>query len=285
MAVESETKGSRFYWRTHDPDRRYPGVTSVIDMLPKPFLTRWYANMTADLALDSIDYLQRMADRDRAGAKRYLAGAAKRYTDQRAGIGSKAHDMFERVLRGQSIRRLHPDIEPYRRQFVDFIDQVNPTLVRAEDVAWSDTYRYAGSFDGQLLLSVIPQPDGTWILDPYNESGEAVQVNVLADWKTSKSLWASVAIQLGAYTSADRIISADGSETPMPRFDGGVVLHITPEGWTLVPIYRPELDRAFALFLHLREVFEWERGGSKGVLGAPLARSGDDFTTGTERRA
>src|SRR5690606_36799322 len=115
MAVESETKGSRFYWRTHDPDRRYLGVTSVIDLLPKPFLTRWYSNMTADLALDSIDYLERMADRERAGATRDLAAAAKRCTAQRAGLGSKAHDMFERELRGQSIRRRHPDIEPYRR--------------------------------------------------------------------------------------------------------------------------------------------------------------------------
>src|SRR5690606_41212639 len=59
---------------------------------------------------------------------------------------------------------------PYTTLFrSDFIDHVNPTLVRAEDVAWSDTYRYAGSFDGQLLLSVIPQPDGTWILDPYKD--------------------------------------------------------------------------------------------------------------------
>src|SRR5690606_22089183 len=159
--IHSETKGQRFYWRETHPADRFPGVTSVLDTLSKPFLPRWYANMAADLALDSIDYLQRMSDRDREGAKRYVAGAAKRYTDQRSAIGTKAHDMFERMARGHTLKRVHPDMEPYRRHFADFLATVKPELVRAEDVALSDTHGYAGSFDAWLRLRVVLRPDGT----------------------------------------------------------------------------------------------------------------------------
>ncbi|MFC9191425.1 hypothetical protein [Streptomyces cyaneofuscatus] len=283
--VENDEKGgSRVYFRVVDPEKRLPSVTTTVGMLPKPFLQRWYANMAADLALDSIDYLQRMADRDRPGAKKWVAGAAWRYTNDRAGIGTKAHDLFERMIRGQQLRRQHPDMEPYRRNFRDFLDAVKPVLVRAEDVAWSDTHGYAGSFDAWLRLRVILEDDGTWTLDPDNTSGRAVWVDVIADWKTSKSVWPSVALQMAAYAFADLIIDPDGNEEPMPVFDGAVVLHITPEGWTLYPVYAPQMRRAFAWFLHLRETLDWEREGSKRALGKPLAKSDREALTGTERR-
>jgi hypothetical protein len=278
-----EKGGSRVYFRLTDPEKRYPSVTTVVDVLPKKFLTRWYANMAAELALDSIDYLQRMADRDRGGAKKWVAGAAWRYTNDRSKIGSKAHDLFERMMRGQRIGRLHPDMVPYHAMFAEFMATVKPVLVRAEDVAWSDTYQYAGSFDAWLRLRVVLNDDGTWTLDPDNVSGNAVWVDVIADWKTSKSVWPSVALQMAAYAFADRIIDPDGTEEPMPTFDGAVVLHVTPDGWSLVPVYAPEMRAAFGVFLHLRKTVDWEREGSRKVLGKPLAGS-KLITTGTERR-
>ncbi|MFI2188004.1 hypothetical protein [Streptomyces sioyaensis] len=282
--VENDEKGgSRVYFKVTDPANRYPSVTAVVDMLPKKFLQRWNANMAADLALDSIDYLQRMVDRDRAGAKKWVAGAAWRYTNDRSKIGSKAHDLFERMMRGQQIRRQHPDLEPYRANFREFMDTVKPVLVRAEDVAWSDTYQYAGSFDAWLRLRVVLNDDGTWTLDPDNDSGHAVWVDVIADWKTSKSVWPSVALQMSAYANADKIIDPDGNEEPMPSFDGAVVLHITPDSWSLIPVYAPEMRSAFAWFLHLRETVDWERAGQRKALGKPLAGS-KHTTTGTERR-
>jgi len=279
-----EKGGSRVYFKETDPDTRYPSVTTVVDMVPKPFLQRWSANMAADLALDSIEYLQRMADRDREGAKKWCAGAAYRYTKQRADIGTKAHDLFERMMRGLKLRRQHPDMEPYRAQFRDFMDVVKPELVRAEDVAWSDMFQYAGSFDAWLKLRVLLNDDGTWTLAPDDADPETVHiVNVIADWKTSKSIWPSVAIQMAAYAFADKIISPDGTEEPMPIFDGAVVLHITPEGWSLVPVYADELREAFEVFKDLRRTLVWDRVTSRRILGKPLARSQKD-TTGTERR-
>jgi hypothetical protein len=278
MAIRTVHKGGgRFYFDTDAPEIRVPGVTSVIGMLAKPFLQHWAAKMTAELAVDSIDFVQRMAERDRDGAISYLSGAARRYTKTRSDVGSEAHDLFERMIRGQHIGRVGMDMEPYRRHFAEFLDAVNPELIRAEDVAWSDTHQYAGSFDGMLRVWVDPE---TKKATP-DRSG--VPALVMGDWKTGKNTYPEVALQMAAYAFADRIISPDGASEPMPEFDGGAVLHITDEQWAFKPV---RIDRdVFDVFLSLRHLFDWDREISKTVLGKPLAKSYGALVTGTQRRA
>jgi hypothetical protein len=267
--------GSRFYIHPERPEIKLPGVTSVISMLPKPFLAFWQAKMVAELAVDSLPFVAQMAERDRAGAVDYLKGAARRYTKVRADIGSQAHDLFERMIRGEWVGHVHPDIEPYRAQFSDFLIQVNPQLVSAEDVAWSDTHGYAGSFDAIIRVWLDsenrPTPD---------RSG--VPTLLIADWKTSRDTYPDVALQMAAYAHADRIISPDGVYRPMPEFDGAAVLHITPDGWALKPVRID--DEVFDFFLTLRRVFDWDREVSKTVIGRAIAQSAGRLVTGTQRR-
>ncbi|WP_282793687.1 hypothetical protein [Streptomyces sp. CC224B] len=258
------------------PKIKYPGVTSVIGVGPKPFLPPWYARMTAELAIDSLAFVQQMAERDRQGAVDYLKGAARRYTQARADVGSQAHDLFERMIRGEQIGRVHPDLVPYRERFAEFLAAVNPRLERAEDVAWSDTHQYAGSFDA--VLTVWLDEDGTPTPD---RSG--VPHLLMADWKTSRDTYPDVALQMSAYAHADRIIAPDGTTAPVPEFDGAAVLHITPESWALKPVRID--DDVFAFFLALRRVFDWEREESKTVLKPAIAASAGRLVTGTQRRA
>lgn len=291
MAIRTTSKsGARFYFDPTDPDIKYPGVTSVVGMLPKPFLAFWNAKMVAELAVDSITFVEQMAARDRQGAIDYLKNAARRYTKVRADVGSDAHDLFERMIRGglsgalmqrnargDFATRVHPDLEPYREHFADFLTRVNPELVRAEDIAWSDTHEYAGSFDAILRV---------WIDEATNEptpDRSGTPALLIVDWKTSKSTYPDVALQMSAYAHADKIIDPDGNEEPMPEFDGAAVLHITPEQWSFKPV-RIEAE-IFDVFLTLRKVFTWDRETSKRVIGKPLAKSYGDLVTGTQRRA
>jgi hypothetical protein len=270
--------GSRFYVDPVKPLVTVPGVTSIIGMAPKPFLQYWAAKMTAELAVDSIDYLQRLVDADRDGAIDYLKGASTRYTKTRAKVGSDAHDLFERMLRGENVRRVHPDLEPYRRHYAEFLDVVNPELVSAEDVMWSDTYEYAGSSDA--IFYVWLNEDNT--PDPTRRFGE--RVLCMNDNKTSAGTYPEVALQLSAYANADRIITPDNVSEPMPDIEAGTVLHITPDGWEFVPVAIDE--RVFDVFLALRKVFDWDRNLSKEVLGRPIAQSAaQQIVTGTQRRA
>lgn len=268
--------GSRFYLLTDQPDIRYPGVTSVIGMLPKGFLQYWAAKLTAELAVDSLPFVEQMAARDRQGAVDYLKGAASRYTRIRADVGSKAHDLFERLIRGEYVGAVHPDLEPYRALFVDFLAAVNPELIRAEDVAWSSRHEYAGSFDALIRI---------WVDEAGNPTPDrsGVSVVLLVDWKTSAATYADVALQLTAYAMADRLIAPDGSSVPMPEIDGAAVLHITPDGWALKPVRVDE--EVFSFFLALRRVFDWDRDVSKTVIGKAIAASAKRMVTGTQRRS
>jgi hypothetical protein len=274
-----QRSGSRFYFNEAFPDIKYPGVTSVVGMLPKPFLAFWQAKMVAELAVDSLPFIEQMAERDRDGAVQYLKGAANRYTKTRASVGSQAHDLFERMIRGQYIGRVHPDMVPYQRHFGAFLDGVQPELVRAEDVAWSDEHQYAGSFDGILRLRL----DENGKPDPTGEPAL-----VMADWKTSKSTYPDVALQMSAYAHAEFIIAPDGSREEMPDFDGAVVLHITDEQAAFKPVRIADengQEDVFAHFLHLRRTFEWVQRTSKTVLGDPIWTTGGSLVTGTQRRA
>jgi hypothetical protein len=279
MAVQTVERKStgRLYFDTDDPDTKLPGVTSVIDMKEMAFLRWWYAKEAAKLAVDSLDFVQRMAENDRDGAIAYLAGAAPRYTDTRSKIGSDAHDMFERMIRGEDAGRITSDMVPYRRQFRDFIRTCNPELVYAEDVAWSDTHGYAGSFDAMLRIWLDVNGD----VDPMRRP-TSTPVFTIDDWKTSKDPHAEVSLQLTAYSRADHIRHADGTRSPMPAIDRGFCLHLTPEQWSLIPAEIS--DDAFDVFLALLRVYRWDREEQRNALGKPIAGSARKVITGTQRR-
>lgn len=272
--------GARFYVSPSQPNVTVPGVTSIIGMLPKPFLQRWSANQAAELAVDAIDYLKEMATRDKEGAKRYIAGAAYRYTQARAKLGSRAHDAFERLMNGEELDYVHPDIRLHVAHFREFLAAVNPELVRAEDVAWSYQHEYAGSFDAILRIWVTRNSKGNVVIDPTRAGTPTL---VIVDYKTSKSTYPDVALQLSAYRNADVIIDPEGNEEPMPHIDSAAVLHITDEGWSFKGVRAD--DEVFQHFLTLKKTFEWERGLSKEVLGKALVGSQRRMTTGTQRRA
>ncbi|MFF4478692.1 hypothetical protein ACFY1A_16980 [Streptomyces sp. NPDC001520] len=256
--------GSRFYIDPEDAQIKVPGVTSIVGMLPKDFLTFWAAKTAAEAAVDNWDIVSKLIERDPAGAIDYLKNAHRRQTKAASDLGSAAHDLFERLARGETInpRHVHADVKPHVRWFREFLDEVQPEFVHLEETVWSDTDQWAGSFDA------IARIDGEL---------------VVLDWKTSKSVYDSVALQLSAYRHADRIILAEtGESIPMPTLTGGAVLHVRPEAWQFVPVECG--DEVYRTFRALRSVFDWERDGKKAVVGKPIARGGE-VATGTERRA
>lgn len=255
---------SRFYIDPDDGDIKVPGVTSVGNMLPKPFLTFWAAKEAAEAAVKNWDIVSQLCERDPKGAVDYLKNAHRRKSKDATDLGSAAHDLFERLARGEVIndRHVHMDVKPHVRWFREFLQEVQPEFIYLEETVWSDTHRYAGSFDAIAKVG-----------------GETV----VLDWKTSAKVYDSVALQLSAYRYADRIIIAESGESvDVPAMAGGAVLHVRPEGWQFVPVKCDE--EVFAHFLSLRHTFDWESAAKKSVVGKPIARGGE-METGTQRRA
>lgn len=255
--------GSRFYVSPTDKTLKYPGVTSVLGMLPKEFLRYWAAKMVAQEAVEDVGTLVSMVLRDPAAAQDHLKKAPDRFTRKAADTGTAAHDYFERMGRGEKLGRVHPEVEPFVRHFGEFLDVVQPELHMLEETVWSDTHQYAGSFDGFGTIDGAP----LWL-----------------DWKTTRSgVHEEVGLQLAAYRFADFIIDADGSSKPMPKAEGGAVLHVRPEGWKLVPVKADE--QSFELFLHLREIFRYEKEWKRDMIGTPVySGPAENAPTGPKRR-
>ena len=237
--------GARFYVDSVTGDK-HPGVTSILNMLPKPFLGPWAAKMAAECAVDSLGEMVTLAVRDRQGAIDYIKNASRRYTSQRGDIGTQAHEAFEILAAGKQTR-VHPDIQPYVKHFQEFLDKWRPEFIETEGTVWCDVNRYAGSFDAVARI------------------GDEV---VMLDWKTSKDLHEEMGLQLSAYRSATQLLRPDGTRQDMYKTDGGAILHVSVDGWKLVPFACGE--KQFEVFRHLRAIFDWDSNDKRGVIGKPL---------------
>lgn len=248
-----------------------PGVTGVIDNLPKPFLQYWRGKVVAEFAANNVGALAQMlldansaADHDKArkAAVDWLKNAPSRDTGQAADTGTAVHALCEQLARGEELGFVHPDFKPYVDAFDRFLQKYQPEFEYIEDAIWSETYGYAGTFDAIAVID-----------------GE----RLILDTKTTRSgVHAPVSLQMTAYSKADYIITADDSprkltdtsdpelvKTPMPKIDGGAVIHLRPDSSAIVPVDIQDPD-IWETFLHLLTIRRWEQETSKRVLGARI---------------
>src|SRR5690606_33358057 len=101
--------GARFYVHPDD-GLKAPGVTSIIDMLPKAHLRYWVARTVAAEAVANLGEVVNIVLRGGAeGAIDFLRRAPDREASQAAEIGSTVHAYFERLAQGEPVGRVHPD--------------------------------------------------------------------------------------------------------------------------------------------------------------------------------
>lgn len=273
--------GSRYYVEPSS-GRKNPGVTSVVNMLPKEFLKFWAAKMVAEFAVEHIGEVVGIAMTNPEAAVDMLKGTPTRFTKGAADVGSDAHDAFEKIAKGEAVR-VTPPLKPYIEHFNEFLELAQPEFIFTEETVWNDELGYAGSFDALATIrGDIPGMKGK---------------TLFFDWKTTRSgVHEEVALQLSAYRKATHIIRPDGSRVPLPKTDGAAVLLIRPEGWKLVPVetdvvtlVEPVLDpddpervivpgvsvNVLDYFVALREVLDWESDVKKRVLGKPVAAGGE----------
>ena len=241
--------GSRFYLNPLDPNDRVPGVTSVLNMLPKPFLKYWASKVVAETAVDNVGtVVQMMLSGERQGAIDFLKRAPDRFTGKAADVGTEVHDLIETLARGEKIGRIHPDVKPYVQGWRDFNEEFQPEYLFIEETVWSKTHGYAGSFDAIVKIN-----------------GETIML----DNKTTRSgVHEEVALQMSAYINADHILHADGTTSPLPEMTGAAVLHLRPEQTQLIPV--AVNDALFDGFKALLEVWNYDKETKRGVIGKAI---------------
>lgn len=84
-----------------------------------------------------------------------------------------------------------------------------------------------------------------------------------------KGVYPEAGLQMAAYRKAEVAWLRDGSKVPLPPIhDTGIVLHLRPEGYRVIPLNCG--DDVFAAFLHVQQVAEFKRVLCKSVVGEAL---------------
>lgn len=121
------------------------------------------------------------------------------------------------------------------RQFEGWRDKHKPTFTASEFTVWSYKYGYAGTADFSAVIS-------NWL--------------VLVDTKTGAGVYPDVAKQLAPLCFADVMITVQGDETELPKYDRAAVLHLRPTYSEFPMIDSEALESAFKAFLGLKANFD-----------------------------
>lgn len=279
--------------RPKPDDERFWSVTTIIKATGSDEgLINWSAQRTAQVALESEKTWQAIReDQGDDAAVKWLADARfKPPKGQRTAtkLGSAVHAALEQYVvtgtppahgtpLGQDLGEMDDEIVPYVRTFDLFLNRFQPTFEAAELTVYNPTYGYAGTGDGIAVVS------GTRVLHDYKTARESWDAQ-----GNRKKPWADVGLQLAAYRHAEfaavwrarrfeqysrryYLLNPDerAMALPMPKTDGGLVIHITPEHCDVYPV---ECDETiFEAFLYAIEAARWSYITSKRVIGDPIA--------------
>jgi hypothetical protein len=238
-------RGRTYLWR----DETFDSVTTILSGgIPKPALTNWAAKSVAEYVAANLDEVRAIASKDTAAAIDLMKGSPWRQRDAAAAQGSDIHAWAEAHVLGKQPPAPPKAHKPYLDGFLRFLDEWQPAYEMSEATVYSRRYGYAGTLDAIATI------DGA---------------RTLIDYKTGKGVYGEVALQLAAYRFAEFVGMPNGDEVPVGPVDAAAVLHLTPDGYFLIPVTADEV--AFRFFLYAQQVRIFGESVSREVLGAPMA--------------
>jgi hypothetical protein len=199
------------YWLDGKP---IPGVTTLLGKgLPKPAIPYWAAKTVAEYVVDNPEAVDQLRKMGRGPAVAALKGIPWERRDEAAVRGTAVHALAEEVIHGREVDvpdHLLAHVEGY----VAWLDAFKVEPILTEFQVASRQFWYAGTGDAIVRIG-----DTTWLLD----------------WKTSKGVYGSTALQVAAYAGADFYVDDNGDEQPVPEVDRIGVVHVTEAGTCLRP--------------------------------------------------
>lgn len=241
------TSGRFYVWE----GKRYWSVTTITQVVPKPWMGPWKARLTAQYAVEHLEFLQNMVAE--VGIDRtvdWLKREADRYRDDAALKGSRIHEAAEATALDLPRDPWTELEQPYMEGWQNWVDDWGVSFVAIEAPVFSKQHWYAGCLDAIVTLDKGKGP------------------TVLVDYKTGKSVYAETGLQLAAYRHSETFIGLpDGDEDPTPPVDAAAVVRLdpsVPRGYEFTPL-RTDQD-IFDMFLYVRELFRWQEETSKTIV-------------------
>lgn len=292
---------SQGFYRDPETQERYRSVTTILNQgVPKEQLIFWAGNTVAECAMENLPYLVRASRSKQLAIEAFdwLKRAHTRKKDERAEIGSAVHTIIEAQILGQPVPDElldDPEMAPFLEHFLRFISDFGVTFEASEMVVANPEEKYAGTLDylvrsarivdALVSLDLLPADADrdTCLMGDTKTGGEMCMGDgecvkarpyefkkCLDVMHTIKGVYAEAGLQMSAYRAAQIAWLRDGTKVPMPATHPvGVVLHLRPEGYLVVPALCDE--RVFDHFRHARRVADWTSETSKTVIAPPLA--------------
>jgi len=210
----------------HLDGRKYPSVTTILQVLAKPALVGWAAKTAASLVLDEPE---KYSTAEAAAAGIYAA------RDSAGSRGTTVHSIAESYAEGRPLapEDIAPAYQGFARAIKEFWATAKPQPVCSEALLVSTTHSYAGRVD---LIAQI--------------GGETA----ILDFKTGKGVYAEAGLQIAAYRACDAIYK-DELVDAVPTTVGYVVLLGEGGRWSLHR--QPEIP--IDVFLAAKRLWEWSR--------------------------
>jgi hypothetical protein len=141
---------------------------------------------------------------------------------------------------------------PMVRQAINLIERHDMHSLVSEVLVGSRNQGYGGRLDTISTITTV-------------ERGEHL---ALVDWKTGKSFWSDVAMQLAGYAFADFWVDSYGHEQPMPQLAGFYIAHIRSDSAELYPIEVTEAT--WQAFRAARRLWDQVRQKRDEIVGPAL---------------
>jgi hypothetical protein len=263
-------KPSAGWYRDNVTGAKLRRVTTILSLgCSKEPLVYWSANFTAETAFANLPYLvaNSLNSAQRGAAYDWLRKAHTRRKDERADVGTAVHRLIEAHVLGTPMPAElldDPDMAPYLEHFLAFVRDWQIEFEASEMVVGSYEHGYAGTLDylyrSPLIAQCLSVPADT-LFEGDTKTGGELDV---------KGVYAEAGLQMAAYRGAEVCWLRDGTQIPMPKVHStGVVLHLRPEGYRVIPANCG--DDVFAAFLVIQQAAEWASGLSKTVVGQALS--------------
>jgi len=229
LAVNVRGKGR--HYEHPKTGKLLPSVTNILSVLDKPALPRWAAIETAKEAAKLKASLPDMDDEEIVAS---LKSAPWRKADKAADRGTTIHEWLEKAMLGEPVPDLDGEALEYEQAAHGWLDAYKPEPVRLECTMFD--HSYAGTADGIVKLN-----------------GQ----NWLIDFKTSKGLYESAALQLAALYACRIVANEEGWEDT-PQIDRVAAVRIGTDGaFEMLEVeYLDEHVKAFRACL---KVWEWQK--------------------------
>ncbi|GHI91693.1 hypothetical protein [Streptomyces olivaceus] len=265
-------KPSQGWYRVKGTGLKLRRVTTILDQGTSKgdALTFWAGNITAETAMANLPYLvnSSLYPDQRTEAYDWLRRAHTRKKDERKDVGSAVHKLIEAQVLGTPMPPellTDPELTPFLDHFLHFVEEWQVTFEASEMVVGNEDEGYAGTLDYLLRSPLIAAA-----LAAYFDTEVPADTVFCGDTKTGgeldvKGVYPEASLQMAAYRKAKVAWLRDGTKVPMPStFWSGVVLHLRPEGYRLIPAVAD--DAVFEAFLTVKRNAEWTSGLSKTVI-------------------